>query len=100
MPKARPPRPDPGSGLRISPAERARMIEELDRRFRALRRVFIAKKWAERRRQRALGLPSIGLPLVWTEAHNATPRYGRNNPLRYQKTNQAPPCLDQSGSPL
>lgn len=98
MPRSRPPRPD--SGPEISPAERARMIEDLDRRLRALRRVFIAKKWAERRRQRALGLPSIGLPLVWTEAHNVTPRYGRNNPLRYQKTNPSSPRLDQSGSPL
>jgi hypothetical protein len=76
------------------------MIEELDRRLRALRRVFIQKKWEARRYYRARGLPSIGLPLVWTDEQNVTPRYGRNNPLRYQKTNQAPPCLDQSGSPL
>ncbi len=76
------------------------MIAELERRFRLLRRVFIKKKWQARQRARALGRPSIGLPLIWTNEHNVTPRYGRNNPLRYQKTNESPPCLDQTGSRL
>jgi len=98
MPRARPPRPDPGP--QMSPGERARMIDELDRRIRALRRVFILKKWQARQYRRAKGLPSIGLPLIWTNEQNVTPRYGRNNPLRYQKTNESPDRLDQSGSPL
>ncbi len=46
------------------------------------------------------GLPSIYLPLVRTNEHNVTPRYGRNNPLRYQKTNESGDRLDQTGSPL
>ncbi len=98
MPKARPPRPDPGPEM--SPRERARMIEDLDRRIRGLRRVFIKKKWQARQRERALGRPSIGLPLIWTNEHNVTPRYGRNNPLRYQKTNESEDRLDQTGSRL
>lgn len=98
MPRARPPRPDPGP--ETSPGERAHMIDELDRRIRGLRRVFIKKKWQARQHERACGRPSIGLPLVWTNVHNVTPRYGRNNPLRYQKTNESLDRLDQSGSPL
>jgi len=76
------------------------MIAELDRRIRALRRVFIKKKWQARRNARAHGRPSIGLPLIWTNEHNVTPRYGRNNPLRYQKTNESSDRLDQTGPPL
>jgi hypothetical protein len=98
MPRARPPRPDPGPTL--PPEERAAMIAELERRFRQLRRVFIKKKWQARQHERACGRPSIGLPLVWTNVHNVTPRYGRNNPLRYQKTNELPDRLDQSGARL
>ena len=98
MPRARLPRPDPGPDM--SPGERARIIDELDKRFRALRRVFIEKKWHARQRERALGRPSIGLPLVWTNEHNVTPRYGRNTPLRYQKTNESGDRLDQTGSRL
>ena len=98
MPNARPPRPDPGP--EISAEERARMIATLDKRFRDLRRVFIKKKWQARQRARARGLPSIGLPLIWTNEHNVTPRYGRNNPVRYQKANELPDCLDQTGSRL
>ena len=98
MPRARPPRPDPG--LPILPGERAAMIAALQRRFRDLRRVFILKKWKARQRERALGRPSIGLPLVWTNEQNVTPRYGRNNPLRYQKTNESIDRLDQTGSRL
>ncbi len=91
-------RPDPGPEM--SPGERAAMIAELERRFRKLRRVFILKKWQGRQHARALGLPSIGLPLIWTNEHNVTPRYGRNNPLRYQKTNESGERLDQIGSRL
>jgi hypothetical protein len=80
--------------------ERAAMIAELERRFRQLRRVFIFKKWKARQHERACGRPSIGLPLIWTNEHNVTPRYGRNNPLRYQKTNESLDRLDQSGSRL
>ncbi|MBU1539270.1 MAG: hypothetical protein KKC29_12555 [Alphaproteobacteria bacterium] len=78
----------------------AAMIAELDARLRALRRVFIFKKWKARQHERACGRPSIGLPLIWTNEQNVTPRYGRNNPLRYQKTNESPPRLDQTGSRL
>jgi hypothetical protein len=98
MPRPRPPRPDRDPEL--PPEQRAAMIAELDHRIRGLRRVFIKKKWQARQHERACGRPSIGLPLVWTNVHNVTPRYGRNNPLRYQKTNELPDRLDQSGSPL
>ena len=98
MPRARPPRPDPGP--QMPPEERAAMIATLKRRFRDLRRVFILKKWKARQRERALGRPSIGLPLVWTNEQNVTPRYGRNNPLRYQKANESEDRLDQTGSRL
>jgi hypothetical protein len=98
MPKARQPRPDRGPDL--PPAQRAAMIAELMSRLRQLRRVFIKKKWHARQYRRARGLPSINLPLVWTNEHNVTPRYGRNNPLRYQKTNESGDRLDQTGSPL
>ncbi len=98
MPRARPPRPDPGPEM--PPVERAAMIAELERRFRDLHRVFVFKKWKARQHARACGRPSIGLPLVWTNEHNVTPRYGRNNPLRYQKTNELGDRLDQSGSRL
>ena len=98
MPKARSPRPDPGPDM--SPEVRAAMIEDLNRRFQQLRRVFIFKKWKARQHERACGRPSIGLPLVWTNEHKVTPRYGRNNPLRYQKTNESPQRLDQTGSRL
>lgn len=76
------------------------MIAGLERRFRALRRVFIFRKWKARQHERACDRPSIGLPLVWTDVHNVTPRCGHNNPLRYQKTNESLDRLDQSGSPL
>lgn len=98
MPRSRPPRPDPGPEM--PPEQRAAMIAELERRFRQLRRVFILKKWQARQMQRARGLPSIGLPLIWTNEQKVTPRYGRNNPLRYQKTNESPDRLDQSRSRL
>ena len=98
MPKARERRSDPGPEL--PPEERAAMIDELMNRFRQLRRVFIQKKWQARQYRRARGLPSINLPLVWTNEQNVTPRYGRNNPLRYQKTNESGDRLDQTGSPL
>jgi hypothetical protein len=98
MPRARPPRPELGPEL--PPEQRAAIIAELDARLRALRRVFIFKKWKARQHERACGRPSIGLPLIWTNEQNVTPRYGRNNPLRYQKTNESPPRLDQTGSRL
>jgi len=84
----------------MPPAQRAAMIAYLDRRLRDLRRVFIRKKWQTRQEERARGRPSIGLPLVWTNEQKVTPRYGRNNPLRYQKTNETADRLDQTGSRL
>ena len=98
MPRARPPRSDPGS--EIAPEERARIVAVLEGRFRELHRTLMRKKWQSRRRQRALGLPSIGLPPIQTTGPNVTPRYGRNNPLRYQRTNESDDRLDQSGSRL
>jgi len=76
------------------------MIEDLDRRIRGPRRVFIKKKRQGRHHERDYSRPSIGLPLIWTNEHNVTPRYGRNNPLRYQKTNESEDRLDQTGSRL
>ena len=93
MPKPRTPRPDPDPGPEMPPAQRAAMIADL-------RRVFIQNKWRIRQQERDRGCPSIGLALVRTSEQKVTPRYGPNNPLRYQKTNEADDRLDQSGSRL
>ena len=98
MPKPRTPRPDPGPEM--PPAQRAAMIADLDRRLRDLRRVLMQNKWRIRQQERARGRPSIGVPLVWSSEPRVKPRYGRNNPLRYQKTNETEDRLDQSGSRL